>query len=59
MIRRINAVNVCGTIAFVAMIMCGGFLDGGNYVAAGICLGVFAGFAFLAVKENGKENRPY
>ena len=59
MIRRINAVNVCMAIAGIALILFAGFAEGGNYAAAVVCLGACAGSAYLAVKENGKENRPY
>ena len=47
MLRRINAVNVCGTISFLSMIAMVGFADGGNYIASVICLVLFAGFAYL------------
>lgn len=59
--KRINAVNVCGTISFLSMIAIVGFAEGGNYIAAVISLVLFAGFAYLALREDGsfrKENRP-
>lgn len=59
--KRINAINVCGGISFVALIAVAGFLDGGNYIGAVISMVVFAGFAFLAVREDGtfrQKNRP-
>jgi len=31
---------ICGTVFFIGIILCGGFLDGGNYIAAGVCTGV-------------------
>ena len=51
--KRINAINVCGGISFVALIAVAGFLDGGNYIGAVISMVVFAGFAFLALREDG------
>ena len=59
--KRINAVNVCGTISFLSMIALVGFTDGGNYIAAVVSGIVFAGFAYLAMREDGtfrKKNRP-
>lgn len=61
MLKRINAVNVCGTISFMSMIAMVGFADGGNYIASVISLVLFAGFAYIALKEDGafrKKNRP-
>ena len=60
MLRRINAVNVCGTISFLSMIAMVGFADGGNYIASVICLVLFTGFAYLGLREDGsfrKRNR--
>lgn len=59
--KRINAVNVCGTISFLSMIAMVGFAEGGNYIAAVISLVLFAGFTYLALREDGafrKKNRP-
>lgn len=55
--KRINAINVCGGISFVALIAVAGFLDGGNYIGAVISLVLFAGFAYLALKEDGQIRR--
>ena len=58
--KRINAVNVCGTIAFLSLFGVVGFTDGGNYIAAVISLIVFAVFSYVAARENGdfrKKNR--
>lgn len=59
--KRINAVNVCGTISFLSLFGVVGFTEGGNYIAAVISLVLFAGFAYLAMREDGafrKKNRP-
>ena len=58
MLKRINAVNVCGAIAFLALFAVAGFAEGGNYIMAVVSLIVFAAFAFIAQIEDGKENRP-
>lgn len=55
--KRINAINVCGGISFLSMISLGGFTEGGNYIAAVISLVLFAGFAYLALKEDGQIRR--
>ena len=59
--KRINAVNVCGTISFLSMIALVGFTDGGNYIAAVVSGIVFAGCGYMAMREDGtfrKKNRP-
>ena len=55
--KRINAINVCSGISFLSMISIGGFTEGGNYIAAVISLVLFAGFAYLALKEDGQIRR--
>lgn len=51
-----NAVNVLGSISFLAMIACVGFISGDNYVAGFVSLAVFAGCGLLASKEDGKSD---
>lgn len=53
MLKRINAVNVLGIISFMFMIASAGFVGGGNYIAAVISMGLFAGTAYLAAREDG------
>lgn len=53
MLKRINAANVCTAISGTSMIAAAGFLEGGNYIAVVVCMVLFAGFAHLAVREDG------
>lgn len=54
MLKKINAVNLCGGISFLSMFAMVGFANGGNYIAAVVSLILFAGFAYLALKEDGQ-----
>ena len=61
MLKKINAVNVCGTVAFIFMIAMVGFTDGGNYAGAVISFCAFAVCACVAARESGtrkQKNRP-
>ena len=61
LLKRINAVNVCGAVAFISMIAMVGFTDGGNYAGAVISFCAFAVCACVAVREEGtrkQKNRP-
>ena len=62
LLKRINAVNVCGAVAFLSMIAMVGFVDGGNHAGAVISFCAFAVFACVAVREEGtrkQKNRPH
>ena len=62
LLKRINAVNVCGAVAFLSMIAMVGFVDGGNYAGAVISFCAFAVFACVAAREEGtrkQKNRPH
>ena len=59
--KRINAVNVCSAISLLSLIAVVGFTEGGNYIAAVVSMVLFAGSAYLALKEDGtfrQKNRP-
>ena len=62
MVHRIfNLSNILGTISFLSIIALVGFTEGGNYIAAVVSGIVFAGFAYLSMREDGtfrKKNRP-
>ena len=49
-----NASNVLGAISFMAMIAVPGAVEGEMYIAAIVLLAVFAGCAYLSMKEDGK-----
>lgn len=62
LLKRINAVNVCGAVVFLSMIAMVGFVDGGNHAGAIISLCAFAVCACVAVREEGtskQKNRPH
>lgn len=59
--KRINAVNVLVAISVLSLIAAVGFTEGGNYIGTVICMVLFAGSAYLALKEDGsfrQKNRP-
>ena len=49
-----NASNVLGAIAFVAMILAPVACDSEMYITAAVLLAVFAGCAYLSMKEDGQ-----
>ena len=54
MLKKINAVNVCSTLSFIFLILFMGFACGYDIVGSLVCLALFAGFAFLTLKEDGQ-----
>lgn len=60
MLHRISNVRtVSGTIAFLAMLAAPGAYDGGKEIMCIVLVAVFAGCAHLAMREDGKINRPH
>lgn len=55
MLKKINAVSVCGAVAFFSMIATAGFLEGGSILGAVMSLIVFAVGACIASRENGTK----
>lgn len=53
--RVLNASNVFGAIAYLAMILAPGAVEGGNYILAILLVAAVAVFGHLAVKEDGKK----
>lgn len=53
--RLLNASNVFGAIAFFAMILAPGAVEGGNYILAVLLVGAVAVCGHLAAKEDGKR----
>ena len=49
-----NASNILGIIAFVAMILVAAAYEGDSYVMAVAFLVIFAGCAYLSMKEDGQ-----
>ncbi len=49
-----NASNVLGTIAFMTMIGVAAAVEGEMYITAIVLLAVFAGCAYLSMKEDGQ-----
>lgn len=49
-----NASNILGTIAFAAIVLVAAACEGEMYITAIVLLAVFAGCAYLAMKEDGQ-----
>ncbi len=55
MIHKIfNASNILGATAFFAMILVAAAYEGGSYIMAVAFLALFAGCAYLSLKEDGQ-----
>ena len=57
--RMMNLRTVSGTIAFFALIAAPGACDEGTYMMCIALVGTFAGCAYLAMRKDGKRNRPH
>lgn len=49
-----NASNILGAIAFMAMLGVAAAVESGMYIIAVVLLGIFAGCAYLSMKEDGQ-----
>lgn len=49
-----NASNMLGATAFFAMILAAAAYEGGSYIMAVAFLVIFAGCAYLSMKEDGQ-----
>ncbi len=52
-----NIVTVCVTISFLAFVGAAGFAEGGNGIAAVLCLGASVGFGYIAYCEDGYKRK--
>ncbi len=57
--RILTSSNVLGTIAFFAMITAPAAYEGEMYITSAALILIFAGSAYLSLKENGKKDRPH
>ncbi len=56
MLNRIfNAGNICGTIAFLAMIAAPGAVESEMYITAVVLVAIFAVCAHLSIREDDKR----
>lgn len=53
--KGLNASNVLGAIAFLAMIAATGAVEGGMYMTAMALTAIFGICAHLSIKEDGKK----
>lgn len=52
----LNASNVLGAIAFLAMIAAPGAVEGGMYMTAIVLIAICGTCAYLSIKEDGKKS---
>ena len=57
--RRLNVRMVSGTVAFFAMLAAPGACDEGTYMTCIALVGIFAVCTHLAMRKDGKLNRPH
>lgn len=53
--KIINASNVFGAIAFLAMLAVPGAVEGGMYITAAVLIAILVVCAYLSIKEDRKE----
>lgn len=53
--KILNASNIFGAIAFLAMLAAPAAVEGEMYITAVVLVAIFAGCAHLSIRESGKK----